>query len=526
MKPGYPGVDYIESDPVYPTIVDALDAAAELQPGRPALICEDRQLTFAAYRCAVAGMARRLAQDHAPGTCIALVMGNSIEMAVALMGAYAARLQTAPLNPAYTDPELARLLADVAPATILCSPAQAGRVAALAGGADGPDILTVGEGGLDIWRWAADGTLALPARPGPEDRSAMFFTGGTTGLPKGAEHIHSAFICFCRQLHALWQLDFDRETVLNVAPLFHIWGHHFSVVFPLYIRATMVIVPQYRPDFVLDCLERHRVSVFAGGPAAIFLGLLGTEAIAQADLGALRYSIAGGSPCPADLLERWKARTGNEILEGLGMSEGAPIANNPTHGVRKRLSVGLTPPDTRIDIVDLETGTRVLPVGERGEVRVRGPQFTVGYRNRPDETAAAIRDGWLHTGDIGYFDEDGYLFLVDRKKELILVGGYNVYPREVDEAMTGHPAVAEAAAVAMPDPFLGEAVCVFVALLPGETATPEALHRHAESRLAKYKRPKSIRIVEALPKKGPGKIDKLALRTLAKEAEGGWQPGS
>ena len=511
-----PPFDYVEGDPRYPTIVDALDAAAELRPDRVALICGDRQLTFAGYRSAAAGMARHFARRYPPGARLALVMGNGIETAVAMMGAYAARLQIAPLNPAYTDPELARLIADVAPAAIACSPELAERVASLAGGGDGPDILAVGAGDLDVWRWAADGDPSLPAdRPRPEDRCVMFFTGGTTGLPKGAEHVHSSYDWFCRQTHALWRFDFDRETVLNVAPMFHIWGHHFSIVFPLFIRATVVIVPRYRPDLVIGELASRRVSVFAGGPAAIFLGLLGSDAMADADLGALRYSLAGGSPCPADLLERWKARTGNEILEGLGMSEGAPLGLNPTHGPRKRLSVGPRPPDTDLEIVDLETGTRVLPTSERGEVRVRGPQFTIGYRGRPEDTAEAIRDGWLYTGDVGYLDEDGYLFLVDRKKELILVGGYNVYPREVDEAMTGHPAVAEAAAVGVPDDFLGEAVCVFVALQPGMSADVDELHRHAEANLAKYKQPKSIHILEALPKKGPGKIDKLALRAMA-----------
>ena len=516
MNSDSPPFDYVDGDPRYPTIVDALDAAAELRPDRVALICEDRQLTFAEYRRAAAGMARHFSGRYPPGARVALVMGNGIETAVAMMGAYAARLQIAPLNPAYTDPELARLIADVAPAAIACSPELAERVAALDDGGTGPDILRVGAAELDVWRWAADDTQSLPAdRPLPEDRCVMFFTGGTTGLPKGAEHVHGSYDAFCRQTHALWRFDFDRDTILNVAPMFHIWGHHFSVVFPLFIRATMVIVPRYRPDLVIADLVRHRVSVFAGGPAAIFLGLLGSEAMADADLGALRYSLAGGSPCPADLLERWKARTGNEILEGLGMSEGAPVCLNPTHGAKKRLSVGLRPPDTVIEIVDLESGTRVLPAGERGEIRVRGPQFTIGYRGRPEETAEAIRDGWLHTGDIGYLDEDGYLFLVDRKKELILVGGFNVYPREVDEAMTNHPAVAEAAAVGVPDDFLGEAVCVFVALNPGASAGVDALRRHAEENLAKYKRPKAIHILDALPKKGPGKIDKLALKEMA-----------
>ena len=516
MNSDSPPFGYVDGDPRYPTVVDALDAAAELRPDRVALICGDRRLTFAEYRRAAAGMARHFSGHYPPGARIALVMGNGIETAVTMMGAYAARLQIAPLNPAYTDPELARLIADVAPAAVACSPELADRTAALDGGGAGPDILAVGATDLDVWRWVADDGLALPAeRPRPEDRCVMFFTGGTTGLPKGAEHVHSSYDSFCRQTHALWRFDFDRETVLNVAPMFHIWGHHFSIVFPLFIRATTVIVPRYRPDLVIGELVRHRVSVFAGGPAAIFLGLLGSEAMADADLGALRYSLAGGSPCPADLLERWKARTGNEILEGLGMSEGAPLGLNPTHGPRKRLSVGPRPPDTDVEIVELESGPRVLPTGERGEIRVRGPQFTIGYRGRPEETAEAIRDGWLYTGDIGYLDEDGYLFLVDRKKELILVGGYNVYPREVDEAMTDHPAVAEAAAVGVPDDFLGEAVCVFVALRPGASASVVDLQRHAEENLARYKRPKSIHILEALPKKGPGKIDKLVLKEMA-----------
>ncbi len=518
MKPGHPSVDYVDSDPHYPTIIDALDAAAELQPDRTALICEDRQLTFAAYRRAAAGMAQHLARDYAPGTRIAVVMGNGIETAVAVMGAYAARLQTAPLNPAYTDRELGRLIADVAPAAIACSPPLAERIRSLVGGADGPDILPVGAGALDVWGWAADETLALPAdRPRPEDRCIMFFTGGTTGLPKGAEHVHSLFDVFNRQTRALWRFDFGREILLNVAPMFHVFGHCFTLIFPLYIRATMVIVPQYRPDRVIENLVRHRVSVFAGGPAAIFLGLLGSDAIGEADLSALRYSVGGGSPFPADLLERWKARTGNEIMEGYGMSEGAPVTLNPTHGPKKRLSTGATPPETVVEIVDLETGTQVQPVGARGEVRVRGPQFTIGYHNRPEETAAAIRGGWLYTGDVGYLDEDGYLYLVDRKKEMILVGGFNVYPREVDEVMTSHPAVAEAAAVGMPDDFLGEAVCVFVALQPGESASVEALRHHAEANLVKYKQPKIIRILEALPKTGPGKIEKLALKAMAAE---------
>jgi long-chain acyl-CoA synthetase len=200
------------------------------------------------------------------------------------------------------------------------------------------------------------------------------------------------------------------------------------------------------------------------------------------------------------------------------MSEGAPINNNPTHGIKKLLSTGLTPPETEVDIVDLETGTKLQPTGERGEIRVRGSQFAIGSRNRPEETAAAIRDGWLYTGDIGYFDEDGYLYLVDRKKELIIVGGYNVYPREIDEVLSNHPAVAEAAAVGAADDFSGEVVKAFVALKKGVEATPEELIEHCRNNLAKYKVPKEIRQLDELPKKGPGKINKLLLKELIAEA--------
>jgi long-chain acyl-CoA synthetase len=195
------------------------------------------------------------------------------------------------------------------------------------------------------------------------------------------------------------------------------------------------------------------------------------------------------------------------------MSEGAPTTCNPIER-RKLMSVGVTPPDTEIDIVDVESGTRVMPTGERGEIRVRGPQFTQGYRNRPEENATAIRDGWLYTGDIGYFDDEGYLYVVDRKKELINVGGYKVYPREVDEVLHAHPAVREAATVGVPDSFRGEAVKAVVVLKPGARLTEDELLAYCRDNLVRYKLPTQVEFVAELPKTGPGKIDKLKLRGL------------
>ena len=501
--------------PDYPTLVHALAFAARQAPDRAALVCEDYSLTFVQYRRAVGGLARYLRQHGAQGGRVAIMMANSVEMAVACLGAMAAGAQTAPVNPGYSERELTPLLTDSDPAIMLCDAAFADKARALAARFGIAHVAILGAGGIDIGDWADDEGLDLPQPlPSADDAAAMFFTGGTTGVPKGAEHIHAMMILFCRQMATVWRLEMDTERILSVAPMFHIWGHHVALVMPLYLRATLVTVRQYQPETVLEQFERHAITVFAGGPPAIYLGLLGHPKVASTDFSSLKYCMGGGAPCSEDLLRQWERTAGCEVLEGLGMSEGAPISGNPTHGERKLMSVGIIPPLTEIDIVDIETGTKVLAPLERGEIRVRGPQFTRGYRNRPDETAAAIRDGWLHTGDIGYLDDDGFLFLVDRKKELILVGGFNVYPREIDEVLYSHEAVHEAAAVGIADDFKGEVVKAFVALVPGADIGEPELIEYCAARLIDYKVPVAIDVMAALPKTGANKIDKLALRGL------------
>ena len=224
--------------------------------------------------------------------------------------------------------------------------------------------------------------------------------------------------------------------------------------------------------------------------------------------------MAGASPFSEDLLANWEKTVGCPICEGVGMSEGAPYANNPVAGKRKFLSVGLPPPETEVEVVDLDTGARVMPRYERGEIRVRGPQMIESYRNRPEETAHTIRNGWIYTGDVGYFDDEGYLFVVDRKKELIISGGYNIYPREVDEVLFAHPDTFEVATVGIRDSFRGEIPVAFVALKPGRTVSADDLLVYCRDRLVDYKVPRRIELLDALPKTGAGKIDKLKLRGL------------
>lgn len=511
MKPPVYRID--PAAPRHATVIHALQRNAAVIGTQDGLVVEERTLSYRAYAAAIAGLAHRLRTLGAGGNRVAVVMPNSLETAVALLGAMAAGAQVAPVNPGFTDPEVLRALKDAEPRVILCRADWAERARRLAPEAGATHVIVLGEGGERIEPLAANESLALPEPlPRPGDLAAMFFTGGTTGVPKAAQHRHEGLMAHARAALGCWPLEQDQERVLNVAPAFHIWGFWFTALVPMHAGATTVVVPVYKPPAVLEAFARQRVTVFAGGPSAIYVGLRGNENYRSTDFSKLKFCLSGGAPCAEELLTAWERETGTAIFEGIGMSEAAPIAGNPVKGRRKIRSVGPPVADTEIEIVDLDTGTRVLPQGEAGEIRLRGPQVMVGYRNRPEETANALRGGWLHTGDIGYFDEDGYLFIVDRKKEMILVGGFNVYPREIDEVLHNHPAILEAASVGVPDSFSGEAVKIYVALKPGAALDRDALEAYCKERLVKYKWPKHIEFLDALPKTGVGKINKLELK--------------
>jgi long-chain acyl-CoA synthetase len=502
--------------PNYPTILHALEAVSRRTPDRQALICEDRSLTFSQHCQAVAGLARRLQRLQAAGERVAVLMTNCLEMPISILGAMAAHAYVAPMNPNYSDRELEPLLRDASPTVVLTLPEFRGRVEKFSEALNIRHVLVVGEGEDSVAAWIEEGKAGLPQPlPSSDDHAMMFFTGGTTGLPKGAEHRHRHIMAFCRLEAAVFStMEYDKETSLSVAPMFHIFGHHHGVIHPLYIGSTHILLKQYKPDLVLDQLSRYKVTLFAGGPSTVYVGLLAALAMKNADLSSLKLCSAGGAPCSEDLLRNWERITACPILEGIGMSEGAPYANNPAAGKRKVLSVGPPPPETEIDIVDLETGTQVLPPYERGEIRVRGPQMVESYRNRPKETAETIRDGWLYTGDMGYLDDEGYLFVVDRKKEMIISGGYNIFPREVDEVLNSHPDTLEVATVGIKDSFRGEIPKSFVVLKPGRSVSAQQLLDYCKERLVEYKVPRSIEFLDSLPKTGPGKIDKLKLRGL------------
>jgi long-chain acyl-CoA synthetase len=501
--------------PQHESLVHMLLAAVDAQPKLPAVICEKERITYAEFGRAVAGLARRLEAAGAKrGQRVILMMANSIEMDVALFAAMATGAQVGPLNPFLTPSELKKQLVDVQACAVICDAITKDKAAAVAAEFGIKTNILLGAGGVTLDEWKHDAKLALDRNklPKADDLALLIFTGGSTGIPKGVNHTHRGLLLSCVQHVTVWPCNFGQERFLNVAPMFHIWGFGFSTLVPIYTQSTLVMVPRYDADKVVQGLSEHKITVFAGGPAPIYMGLLTSPFFASADLKALKYCPSGGAPCPAELHREWLEKTGQPLLEGWGMTEGAPFCLNTYDGKRKLLSVGNPVPGNELQVVDLETGDKVLPVGERGELRVRTPTVMTDYRNHPEETARTLRDGWVHTGDIGYVDDEGFVFLVDRKKDMVIVGGFNVYPREVDEVLFKHPKIREAATVGKRDPRLGEVLVAFVVLDQGATLSEEEFFEYCKTEMVKYKRPVEVRFVESLPRTGTNKINRLALR--------------
>lgn len=509
-------------DPTLPrpaSLVSSLQSAVAAHPERIAIVCGDAQLSYVEMERAVAGLADKLISMGAAGKRVTVTMPNSIEMAVAIMAGLAARAEVAPINPFLTHDEMAPLIAACQPQIIIADTTAAEKVRVLAAEKHIPHTLAFEPLSLSLDAWRQNSSLSLRPEhlPNTDDPALLIFTGGTTGIPKGVEHTHKALVVSLLLHCTTWPLEFGEEIFLNVAPMFHVWGLTYATWIPMYTHGTLIMVPKYEPDKVLEALDEHRVTVFAGGPAPIYMGLLDSPLMNSADFSNLKYCISGGAPVPEELYRHWLAMTGCTISEGYGMSEGAPICNNHIGLPIKTYSVGRPVPETDVQIVDLDTGTAVKSVGEPGEIRLRGAQFTRGYLDNPEETALLIRDGWLYTGDIGYLDEDGYLFLVDRKKEMIIVGGYNVYPRQVDEVLFAHNKIAEAATVGRRDKKLGEVLVAFVMVKNGEHMDKREFFTYCEKKMVKYKRPVEVTFVNSLPRTRARKIDKKLLRARAEK---------
>ena len=355
-----------------------------------------------------------------------------------------------------------------------------------------------------------------------DDLSTLLYTGGTTGVSKGVMLSHKNISVNVQQLKG-WIYDAveGKDSVLGIFPFFHSAGFTAVMNQSIYRAMSVPLIPRPEPGIILEMTQKHRPEWFPCVPT-IYVGDLNHPDFSKTDFSCVKGCVSGAAPLALEIIREWEDKVGASIVEVYGLSETSPLSHaNPWRGKTKVGSVGVPVQDTDCRIVDIETGEKDLSLGESGEILLTGPQLTQGYYNKPDETADAIRDGWFYTGDIGYMDDDGYLFIVDRKKDMIIAGGYNIYPRDIDEVLFEHPRIQEACAVGIPDPYRGETVKAFIVTKPGEDLGEEEVISYCKEKLAAYKVPKSVEFMEDLPKSTVGKVLRRELREMeaAKQKE-------
>jgi long-chain acyl-CoA synthetase len=340
-----------------------------------------------------------------------------------------------------------------------------------------------------------------------EDIALLQYTGGTTGFPKGVMLTHKNLVSNTVMCKAwFYKSKHGEETVLGILPLFHVYGMTTVMLLAVMQAYKMVLMPKFDVESTLKTIQKQHPTIFPGAPT-IYIGLLNHPDIKKYNLSSIDSCISGSAPLPVEVQQKFEEVTGGKLVEGYGLTETSPVthANFLWDQPRVKGSIGVPWPDTDAAVISLETGERV-PFGEIGEIVVKGPQVMKGYWNRPEETEMVLRDGWLFTGDVGYMDEQGYFYVVDRKKDVIIAGGFNIYPREVEEVLYEHPEIQEVVAVGIPDPYRGETVKAFVVLKEGSQLTEEELNKFVRKFLAAYKAPRVYEFREELPKTAVGKI--------------------
>lgn len=339
------------------------------------------------------------------------------------------------------------------------------------------------------------------------DLALLQYTGGTTGIPKGVMLTHKNMVANALQCrHWMPTLEEGNEVFLAVVPFFHVYGMSACMNLSIYLGTTIVLLPRFVTKDVLHAIQKTRSTIFMG-VQAMYVAINNFPNVKQYDLSSIKVCISGAGPLHVEVQRQFEALTGGKLVEGYGLSEAAPVTHaNPIHGKRKPGSIGLPFPDTEVKVVDIETGTQPLPIGEVGELIVQGRQVMQGYWQKSEETNAVLRNDWLHTGDMAKMDEEGYFFIVDRKKDMIKTRGENVYPREVEEVLFRHPKVKDAVVVGLPDSFSGEKIKAYLILKEGENATAEEVLTFCRTELSKFKVPQEIEFRKELPKTIIGKV--------------------
>ncbi|ANU12771.1 Long-chain-fatty-acid--CoA ligase [Planococcus halocryophilus Or1] len=354
-----------------------------------------------------------------------------------------------------------------------------------------------------------------------EDLALLQYTGGTTGSPKGVMLTHKNLISNATMCDSwLYKCKKGEETIMGIIPLFHVYGLTTVLILSVMLGNKMVLLPKFDPETALKTINKQKPTLFPGAPT-LYIGLMSHPDIAKYDLSSIEACMSGSAPLPAEVQEKFEALTGGKLVEGYGLTETSPVTHsNLVWGERIKGSVGIPYPDTDCKI--FQTGTTIpIPNGEIGEIAIQGPQVMKGYWNKPEETAATIVDGWLLTGDLGYMDDEGHFFIVDRKKDMIIAGGFNIYPREIEEVLYEHEAVQECVVAGIPDPYRGETVKAYIVLKEGYTVTEEELNAYCREQLASFKVPRVYEFRKELPKTAIGKILRRSLvdEEVAKQNE-------
>jgi len=472
-------------------------------PEHTALRMDDQVLTYAGLDDAAARLAHMMtSMGIEPGDRIGLMVPNVPEFGLVFYAALRAGAVVVPMNPLLKEREIAYYLGDSG-ARFLFAWHQIADVAAVGAKDAGAELVAVGGPSFAESYSAHPPASEVVARESL-DTAVILYTSGTTGRPKGAELTHGGLNRNQEVTARNLLLLTPDDVIMGCLPLFHVFGLTCGLNAAISTGAMLTLIPRFNPDKALAVIERDQVTVFEGVPT-MYAAMLGTDPATRPDVSSLRVCISGGAAMPVEVMRQFEEAFGAIVLEGYGLSETSPVASfNHPHAPRKPGSIGTPVEGVAIRLVDQDR--QEVASGEVGEIEISGHNVMKGYWGKPEETAATLRDGWLATGDMARADEDGYLFIVDRKKDLIIRGGYNVYPREVEEVLYEHPAVAEAAVVGMPHASLGEEIGAAVVLKAGADVSPADLSAYVKSRLAAYKYPRRVWLLDSLPKGPTGKI--------------------
>jgi long-chain acyl-CoA synthetase len=519
-----------------------LNAAAKT-PQAPALIFFGRVLTYQQLAEQVARLAQAFkGQGLAQGDRLAILLPNCPQFVMAYHAALRLGAVVAPLNPLLSGKEVAQQLAGCGARRLVILDHFLPKVEQSAAELDLTHLIVTSlmdalpwplswlyplkarRQGLPLgfkkapgrWGWRemlAQPPLQAEPVPGVEDLAVLLYTGGTTGTPKAARLTHGNLMANVAQVNAwLPQVRFGEERLVGLLPFAHSFGLTACLNWPMSQGAQIIILPRFEIDGFIKMLKKHRPTMLPGVPT-LFVALINDPRLAKLDLSALWGAISGSAPLPVEVRDRFESISGCRMLEGYGLTEAAPVTHfNPVKGKRPPGSMGMPLPGTRAQVVDQETGAQELPPGEVGELTIQGPQVMQGYWQNPQESAATLRDGWLHTGDLARMDADGYFYIVERKKDMIISGGYNIYPREVEEVLYQFPGVKEAVAFGVPDAYRGEIVKAVIVAQDGIKLDIQEIQDFCRQQLAVYKVPHSLEFRAELPKSLVGKVLRRLLR--------------